>query len=61
MKTSVGSIAQSPFQMEDMLPSQCYILPDVVFGQEQFSVDETSRVDSLFSLEQFTSGYDMDI
>lgn len=61
MNSSVGNIAQAPFQMEDMLPQQCYILPDVVIGQQQFSVDDTPMVDSLFSLEQFTSGYDMDL
>lgn len=61
MNISVGNIAQSPFKMEDMLPNQCYILPDVIVGREQFSADETPMVDSLFSLEQFTSGHDMDL
>lgn len=48
------------FQLDEVFPTQSHLLPDVVIDQESYP-QQTLMVDSLFSLEQFTSCGDMKI
>ena len=53
-----GVIGNTSFEMDMVFPTQSYILPDVVIDQEIYPAEQTLMVNSLFSLEQFTSRRD---